>query len=343
MKALVKKFDRVGLTLEDVEKPICEEDGVLVRVHKTAICGTDHHIFQWDEWARKNIVLGTVVGHEYVGVIEEVGSRVQRLRAGMRVSGEGHIVCGHCRNCRAGQRHFCRETQGVGIQRHGAFAPYLSIPAENVCVLPDDVSDEVASLLDPLGNAVHTTLAFDLVGEDVLITGAGPIGLMSIAVAKAAGARHVVVTDWNEYRLGLAQSMGSSVACKPDEDLFKVMKDLKMTEGFDVGLEMSGHPQGLATQLQMLNHGGKLALLGLLPSGAGIEWDHVIFKGLTLQGIYGRKMYETWYKMISLLQGGLCLDPVITHRFSALDFEKGFQVMNEGISGKVVLDWMNVN
>ncbi len=340
MRALVKAEKAEGLWAQDVEKPTLGHNDVLIKIRKTAICGTDIHIYNWDEWAQNTIPVPMTVGHEYVGTIVEMGSEVQGLEIGQRVSGEGHITCGHCRNCRAGRRHLCPNTKGVGVNRPGAFAEYLAIPAVNVYPLPDDISDDVASFLDPLGNATHTALSFDLVGEDVLITGAGPIGCMAVAIAKHVGARHVVITDVNDYRLDLARKMGATKALNVTRDSLKdAMKDLGMTEGFDVGLEMSGNPQAFGQMLDTMVHGGRVALLGIMPDGAGIDWTKVIFKGLEVKGIYGREMFETWYKMISMLQSGLDVSQVLTHHFPVSDFQKGFDIMRSGQSGKVVLDW----
>jgi len=340
MRALVKAEKAEGLWQQDVEKPRLGHNDVLIKIRKTAICGTDIHIYNWDEWAQKTIPVPMTVGHEFVGTIVELGSEVQGLEIGQRVSGEGHITCGHCRNCRAGRRHLCPNTRGVGVNRPGAFAEYLAIPAVNVYPLPDDISDDIASFLDPLGNATHTALSFDLVGEDVLITGAGPIGCMAVAIAKHVGARHVVITDVNDYRLDLARKMGATRALNVTRDsLEDAMRELGMTEGFDIGLEMSGSPQAFGQMLENLVHGGKVALLGLLPDGAAIDWTKVIFKGLEVKGIYGREMFETWYKMIAMLQSGLDVSQVLTHHFAANDFQQGFDIMRSGQSGKVVLDW----
>jgi threonine 3-dehydrogenase len=340
MRALVKAEKTEGIWSRDVEKPKLGHNDVLIKIKKTAICGTDIHIYNWDEWAQKNIPVPMTVGHEYVGTIVELGSEVQGLEIGQRVSGEGHITCGHCRNCRAGRRHLCPNTMGVGVNRPGAFAEYLAIPAVNVYPLPDDISDDIASFLDPLGNATHTALSFDLVGEDVLITGAGPIGCMAVAIAKHVGARHVVITDVNDYRLDLARKMGATKALNVTKDsLEDTMRELGMTEGFDVGLEMSGSPQAFGQMLDTIVHGGRIALLGLLPDGTAIDWTKVIFKGLEVKGIYGREMFETWYKMISMLQSGLDVSQVLTHHFPVDDFQKGFDTMRSGQSGKVVLDW----
>ncbi len=340
MKSLVKAKSTTGLWMEDSPKPTISTNDLLIKVKKTAICGTDMHIYNWDNWAQRTIPVPMVVGHEFMGEIVEMGSEVRGYEVGDRVSAEGHITCGHCRNCRAGSRHVCRNTQGIGVNRAGAFAEYISVPAFNAYKVPDEVSDEIASLYDPLGNAVHTALAQDLLGEDVLITGAGPIGAMAVAVAKHAGARYVVITDVNEYRLDLASQMGATRTVNVQkENLPDVMEELGLVEGFDVGLEMSGVPTGFNQMLDVMNHGGKVALLGLLPDGAGINWDHVIFKGLELRGIYGRRMFETWYKMNAMLKSGLDVSPILTHQFAVDDFQKGFEMMNSGQSGKVILDW----
>ena len=340
MKALVKKERRPGIWLDEIPEPKVGPNDVLIKIAKTAICGTDMHIFKWDAWAQKTIPVPMAVGHEYYGHIVEVGSEVAGFKTGDRVSGEGHITCGYCRNCRAGRRHLCRNTVGVGVNRPGAFAEYLAIPAGNAFKLSPAISDDVASILDPFGNATHTALAFNMVGEDVLITGAGPIGIMAVAIARFVGARHVVITDVNDYRLGLARKMGASRAINISrESLDQTMKDLDMQEGFDVGLEMSGNAAALRELLRTMHHGGSVAILGIPPEDTAIDWNQVIFKGLTLKGIYGREMFETWYKMQSLLQSGLSLDPIITHHFAIADYLKGFETMGSGESGKVILDW----
>jgi len=307
---------------------------------KTAICGTDIHIYNWDAWAQKTVPVPMQVGHEYCGEIVEVGSEVAGFAPGDRVSGEGHITCGHCRNCRAGRRHLCRNTIGVGVNRPGCFAEYMVLPASNVFKLPDAITDEIASVLDPLGNATHAALSFDLVGEDVLITGAGPIGIMAVAIARHVGARHVVITDVNDYRLDLARKMGASRALNVAHDSIEgAMRDLGMEEGFDVGLEMSGNPVAFRDLLKSMHHGGRVALLGIPPSDVAIDWNEVIFKGLVIKGIYGREMFETWYKMAAMLQSGLDVTPIITHRFAIGEYERAFETMNSGRSGKVILDW----
>ncbi len=340
MKALAKLQAAEGIWMTDVAEPELGHNDLKIRIHKTAICGTDVHIYNWDEWARGTIQVPMVVGHEYVGEVVEMGEEVRGFSVGDRVSGEGHITCGHCRNCRAGRRHLCRNSYGVGVNRAGAFAEYLVIPAFNAFRLPDGISDDIAAIFDPFGNAVHTALAFDLVGEDVLVTGAGPIGIMACAVARHAGARHVVITDVNDYRLSLAAKMGASRTVNVSrDDLRRVMAELGMTEGFDVCLEMSGVPSAFDTMLASVNHGGRIALLGIPPSHMEIDWNQVIFKGLTIKGIYGREMFETWYKMAALIQSGLDLSPIITHRMAVDDFQHGFDVMRSGHSGKVILDW----
>jgi threonine 3-dehydrogenase len=340
MRALVKRHRKPGLWMEEVPVPEFGENDVLIRVKKTAICGTDLHIYNWDQWAQKTIPVPMVTGHEFVGTIERLGASVTGYKIGDRVSGEGHLTCGHCRNCRAGQRHLCRNTIGVGVNRQGCFAEYLVIPAGNVFKIADSISDDVASMFDPYGNATHTALSFDLVGEDVLITGAGPIGIMAAAIAKHVGARHVVITDVNEYRLNLAKEMGATRAVNvATENLSDVMRELGMVEGFDVGLEMSGNARAFRSMLDTINHGGRIALLGIFPEEVAIDWSAVVFKGLLIKGIYGREMFETWYKMSAMLQSGLDIAKVITHKLKAEQFEDGFKIMNEGKSGKVVLDW----
>ena len=340
MKALVKKYPQKGIWMEEVPKPVITESEVLIKIKKTAICGTDVHIYLWDEWSQKTIPVPMHVGHEFVGEVVELGKSVAGLKVGQRVSGEGHIVCGHCRNCRAGTRHLCINTKGIGVNIPGAFAEYLAMPAVNVFPIPDEISDDEASIFDPLGNAVHTALSFDLVGEDVLITGAGPIGIMAAAVAKHVGARKVVLTDMNEYRLDLAKKLGIEHCVNVKTQKLKdVMKNIGMTEGFDVGMEMSGSIHAFNDMLDTVKAGAKIALLGILPNGSGINWGHVIFKGLFVKGIYGRELFETWYKMTAMLQSGLNIKPIITHRFPIKDFEKGFELMASGDSGKIVLDW----
>lgn len=340
MRALVKARPEPGLWMEEVPVPEPGPNEVLIRVNKTAICGTDVHIWNWDEWASKTIPVPMVTGHEFCGTVAETGSAVTRFQRGQRVSGEGHITCGHCRNCRAGRGHLCRNTLGVGVHRAGAFADYLCLPESNVVPIPDDIPDEIAAIFDPFGNAVHTALSFDCVGEDVLVTGAGPIGIMGAMVARAAGARKVVITDVNPVRLDLARSMGIADAVNvADTDLGTVMERIGMREGFDIGLEMSGAAPAFRQMIDKMNNGGKIAILGIAPAGFEIDWNLVIFKMLTLKGIYGREMYETWYKMIALIQSGLDLQPLITHRIGAGDFKAGFAAMRSGEAGKVVMDW----
>ena len=340
MRALVKSKPEVGLWMENVPVPEPGPNDVLIRVTKSAICGTDVHIWNWDEWAQKTIPVPMVVGHEFVGEIAEIGSAVTKYHVGERVSGEGHIVCGKCRNCRAGRGHLCHYTQGVGVNRPGSFAEFVCIPEHNVVAIPDEVPDEVAAIFDPFGNAVHTALSFDLVGEDVLVTGAGPIGIMGAMVAKRAGARKVVITDINPARLELARKVGiDHVVDASRQDLTEVMNEIGMTEGFDVGLEMSGAPPAFRSMIDAMNNGGKIAILGIAPVAFGIDWNKVIFKMLTLKGIYGREMFETWYKMIAFVQGGLDLSPIITHRIGIDEFRDGFEAMRSGSSGKVVMDW----
>jgi len=340
MKALIKKEPVEGIWMSDEPEPEVGPNDVKIRIQKTAICGTDVHIYNWDEWSQRTVPVPMITGHEFCGEVVEMGSQVVGFEHGQRVSGEGHITCGHCRNCRAGKRHLCRNTQGVGVNRPGCFAEYLVIPAGNAFPLPDSISDDVASFLDPLGNATHTALSFDMVGEDVLITGAGPIGCMAAAIARHVGARHVVLTDVNDYRLELGRRMGASrVLNVTREKIEDAMEQLGMTEGFDVGLEMSGNAAAFKNMLATMNNGGRVAILGIPPGEVAIDWSRVIFKGLILKGIYGREMFETWYKMRSMLQSGLDVTPILTHHFHVDDFQKGFDVMRSGCSGKVVLDW----
>ncbi|WP_215426329.1 L-threonine 3-dehydrogenase [Agarivorans albus] len=340
MKALAKLKTEPGIWITQVEMPELGHNDLLIKINKTAICGTDVHIYNWDEWSQKTIPVPMVIGHEYAGEVVDIGQEVRGFSVGDRVSGEGHITCGHCRNCRGGRTHLCRNTVGVGVNRTGCFSEYLVIPAVNAFKLPDEISDDLAAIFDPFGNAVHSALSFDLVGEDVLITGAGPIGVMAAAICKHVGARHVVVTDVNDYRLDLAQKMGATrVVNVAKQSLKDTMNELNMTEGFDVGLEMSGVPSAFSSMLELMNHGGKVAMLGIPPSDMGIDWSQVIFKGLVIKGIYGREMFETWYKMASLVQSGLDLSPIITHHYSVDDFQQGFDAMRSGQSGKVILDW----
>ncbi len=340
MKALVKSKAEIGLWLEDVPVPAIGINDVLIEILRTGICGTDLHIYDWDAWAQKTIPVPMVVGHEFVGRIVELGSNVHDFRLGDFVSGEGHVVCGRCRNCLAGRRHLCKDTKGVGVNRSGAFAEYLSLPMTNVWHHEGDITRDVQSIFDPLGNAVHTALQFPVLGEDVLITGAGPIGVMAVKVVKHAGARNVVITDVNPYRLELAKKMGATLAVDVrNRDLASVQKELGMKEGFDVGLEMSGNPIAFRDMLANMCHGGKIAMLGIPNKELAIDWNIVIFNMLTIKGIYGREMYETWYKMSVLVGSGLDISPVITHRFHYTEFEKGFEAMHSGQSGKVILTW----
>ncbi|MEZ6059779.1 MAG: L-threonine 3-dehydrogenase [Planctomycetaceae bacterium] len=340
MKALVKRHAEKGLWLEDVPEPKPGLNDVLIRIDRTGICGTDVHIYEWDEWAKKTIPVPMVVGHEFVGEVVEVGSNVLDFHVGEVVSGEGHVVCGRCRNCLAGRRHLCAKTQGIGVNRPGAFAEYISLPMTNVWHHADDIDRDIASIFDPFGNAVHTALSFDVLGEDVLITGAGPIGLMAAAVVRHAGARHVVITDVNPWRLRLAQELGVTLAVDVrDTKLEDVQRQLGMQEGFDVGLEMSGNPAAFRDMLKNMCHGGKIAMLGIPSEEIAIDWNTVVFNMLTIKGIYGREMYETWYKMTVMLQSGLNISPVITHRLPYNDFQQGFDAMRSGESGKVILNW----
>jgi len=340
MRSLAKLKPEPGIWMNHIPIPSVNHNDVLIKVRKTAICGTDMHIYHWDDWAKKTIPMGMTVGHEFVGEVVELGAGVKGVKIGDRVSGEGHIVCGYCRNCRAGRRHLCPNTVGIGVNCQGAFAEYVSIPIENVYPISDDINDELASIFDPFGNAVHTALSFDLVGEDVLVTGAGPIGIMGALVAKQAGARHVVITDVNEYRLQLAKKLGIQYAVNSlHTSLDEVITSLNMTEGFDVGLEMSGNGQAFSQMLKFMENGGKVALLGIPAADTMIDWNDVIFKGLFIKGIYGREMFETWYKMTSMVQSGLNVEGVITHTFNVEDYEKAFETMATGKTGKVILDW----
>jgi len=340
MRALVKAHAKRGLWMMDQPVPEIGPNDLLVRIGTTAICGTDLHIYDWDAWSSETIEVPLIIGHEFMGIVERIGSQVSGFEIGDRVSGEGHVTCGHCRNCRAGRRHLCRNTRAIGVTRPGAFAEYLSIPAVNAFRLPEAIPDQVGAILDPLGNAVHTALSFDLVGEDVLITGAGPIGVMAAAVALHVGARHVIITDLNEYRLELARQLGVTRAIHVEHtSIEEAQRELGMLEGFDVGMEMSGSTAAIHDLLANMNHGGRVAVLGIPSAETTIDWSQVIFKGLVLKGIYGREMFETWYKMASLLQGGLDVSPLITHSLQAEDFQEAFELMGSGQTGKVLLDW----
>ena len=340
MKAIIKEKPEPGIWMGQVSFPHIGHNDVLIRVVKTAICGTDTHIYNWDRWSSQTIPVPMTIGHEFVGVVTEIGSEVRGIKEGDRVSAEGHITCGHCRNCRAGKRHLCRNTIGVGVNRPGCFAEYICIPATNVFRVPDAIDDEIAAILDPFGNAAHTALSFDLVGEDVLITGAGPIGIMAVAIARHVGARFVVITDVNDYRLALARQMGATAAINVTHtSITDTAKRLGMKEGFDVGLEMSGNIQAFRDMLREMNYGGRVAILGIPTDEVSLDLTQIILKGLKLKGIYGREMFETWYKMTSMLQSKLDISPVITHRFAVADFKEAFEVMRSGKTGKVIMDW----
>jgi threonine 3-dehydrogenase len=341
MKALVKKFREPGIWLEEVPIPEIGMNDVMIKIHKTSICGTDIHIYRWDEWSQKTIPVPMTIGHEFVGTVEAVGCNVHGFKKGDLVSGEGHIVCGSCRNCLAGRRHLCRNTSGVGVNRPGAFAEYLVIPVTNVWHCDPAIPMDQLSCFDPFGNAVHTALTYNTIGEDVLITGAGPIGIMAAAVVRHIGARYVVITDTNPYRLELARKMGVDIALNvKEQSIESAMEKLGMKEGFDIGLEMSGSGEAFSNMVNVMIHGGKIALLGIQNANTLIDWNKVVFNGLTIKGIYGRQMYETWYKMTAMLQSGLDISGVITHRFKYTDFQKGFDIMNSGNSGKVILEWV---
>jgi threonine 3-dehydrogenase len=343
MKALVKAKAEEGIWLQDMPEPECGNNDVIVKIHKTAICGTDIHIYNWDEWAQKTIPVPMITGHEYAGEIVEVGQNVTDLSVGDIVSGEGHITCGRCRNCLAGRIHLCPNTIGVGVNRTGAFAEYVSIPAKNIFKPSREISTDLLSVFDPYGNAVHTALSFNMVGEDVLITGAGPIGSMAALVAKHAGARNIVITDMNQFRLDLIKKILPEVITinvSKEKITREMMAKLGIFEGFDVGLEMSGSPQAFSGMLDLMINGGNIAMLAIMPAGSGIDWDMVVFKGLTIKGIYGREIFETWYKGSMMVQTGLPLEKIITHRFSYEDFQEGFDVMRSGNSGKVILNWI---
>lgn len=341
MKAIQKTHSAPGLALTEVEKPHVGYNDVLIKIKKTAICGTDLHIYNWDEWAQKTVPVPLTTGHEFMGIVAAIGEGVKAIHVGDRVSGEGHLTCGVCRNCRAGNRYLCRATQGIGYHTTGAFSEYFVMNADNVYPIPDNISDDIASILDPFGNAVHTALTYDLIGEDVLITGAGPTGLMAAAICKHVGARHIVITDLNAHRLKLAKQMGATLAVNTAEmDLPQVMQQLNMKEGFDVGLEMSGNDRAFQDMLTVMNHGGRIAFLGIPSKPFAIEWDQVIFKSLTVKGIYGRLMFETWYKGINMLQSGLDISPVITAHYHYQEYKKAFADMLSGKAGKIILDWV---
>ena len=340
MKALVKNISEKGIWLKDVAKPVIKTNDVMIKITHTAICGTDLHIYNWDDWAKKTIKTPLVIGHEFCGEICEIGTGVKNLKVGDRVSGEGHLTCGNCRNCRAGKRHLCHKTIGIGVHRDGAFAEYLSLPESNVWPIHNDISSEIASIFDPLGNAVHTALSFDITGEDVLITGAGPIGLMCVAICRYSGAKNVVITDINEYRLAIAKELGASKTINIKNDsIDNHLEKLGIKYGFDVGLEVSGNPTAFNSMLTNMYHGGSIALLGILPNNTKIDWDDVIFKGLKIKGIYGREMYETWHKMVQILRGGLNVKKILTHTFSVINYQEAFDILDVGQCGKVVLEW----
>ena len=340
MKALVKSSNERGIWMENIPEPECNTNDVKIKITHTSICGTDLHIYKWDEWAQKTLVTPLIIGHEFCGIIEEIGPGVTHYEPGQRVSGESHITCGNCRNCRAGKRHLCQKTNGVGIHKDGAFAEYLIIPESNIWPIHNDIPSDIAAFFDPFGNAVHTSLSYEMVGEDVLITGAGPIGLMATAICKFVGARNVVITDINDYRLALAKEMGATKAINVSKhSITEFYSQLNMTSGFDVGLEMSGNPEAFRSMLGHMFHGGKVALLGLLPDSTRIDWDDIIFKGLKVKGIYGREMYETWYKMEQMLRSGLDISKVLTHKLSVDEYEKAFNIMEAGECGKIVLEW----
>ena len=342
MKALAKLKPEIGIWLTDVPEPVCGPNDVKIRVRYTGICGTDIHIYNWDDWAQKTLRLPLVAGHEFMGEVVEVGSHVTRIKTGQNVSAEGHVTCGHCRNCLAGTRHLCPNTRGIGVNRDGAFAEFIVMPQENVWICAEGIAPELYAIFDPFGNAVHTACSFDVRGEDVLITGAGPIGAMAAAIVRHSGARHIVITDVNDYRLELAKQLGATRTVNvTKEKLEDAMASLGMREGFDVGLEMSGNPSGFSSMLSTMRAGARVAMLGILPQGTGIDWDKIVFKGLTLKGIYGREIFETWYKMTALLQSGLDIAPVLTHRFSWRDYQEAFETMRTGHSGKIILDWSN--
>ena len=340
MKALVKTSPKQGIWMEDAPEPQCGTNDVKIKITHTAICGTDLHIFNWDEWAKRTLELPLIIGHEFCGIVHEVGPGVTHYQPGQRVSGEGHITCGYCRNCRAGKRHLCHKTIGIGVHRDGAFAEFLVIPESNVFPIHDDIPSEIAAFFDPFGNAVHSSLSYEMVGEDVLITGAGPIGIMAVAICNFVGARNTVITDINDYRLGLAKELGATKAINTSRNsIEEFYPQLNMTNGFDVGLEMSGNPDAFNSMLEHMYHGGEIALLGLLPKSTIINWDNIIFKGLKVKGIYGREMFETWYKMTQMLKSGLDISKVLTHRFSIDNFEEAFDIIKSGNCGKVVLEW----
>ena len=340
MKALIKKLPEKGIWMEEVPEPKCGTNDVKIKITHSAICGTDLHIYSWDEWAQKNLKLPLVIGHEFCGIIEETGPGVTHYTPGQRVSGEGHLNCGYCRNCRAGKSHICHNTVGIGIHRDGSFAEYLVLPETNIFPIIDEIPSEIAAFFDPFGNAVHSALSFNMVGEDVLITGAGPIGIMAVAICNFVGARNVVITDINDYRLQLAKSMGATKAINvTKQSINSFYNELNISYGFDIGLEMSGKPEAFNHMLENMYHGGKIALLGLLPNSTTINWDNIIFKGLEIKGVYGREMYETWYKMVQLLKSGLDISKILTHKFPIEKYEEAFNTIENGSCGKIIIEW----
>tara|TARA_Y100001970_G_C14258003_1_gene877041 strand:- start:163 stop:1200 length:1038 start_codon:yes stop_codon:yes gene_type:complete len=340
IKALVKKENAEGLSMEDVPMPVLYNDSVLIKVKKTGICGTDLHIYNWDEWAKKTLTLPMVIGHEFCGVVCDKGKDVKNIQINDRVSAEGHIVCGFCRNCRAGKGHLCRNTKGIGVQIPGAFAEYICVPETNVIKIPNNINDDVAAIFDPLGNAFHTALSYQIIGEDILITGAGPIGIMAAKVCQVIGARKIILTDINDERIKLAKNLGIKLSYNSKQNNLKsIMQQNNMKEGFDIGLEMSGSKEALNDMIKVMNNGGKIAILGIAPTSFEVNWNEIIFKMLQIKGIYGREMYETWYKMIALVQSGLNIENIITHKFHFTDFEKAFKIMEEGNCGKIILNW----
>ena len=340
IKALAKKENTEGLCMENIPMPILYNDSVLIKVKKTGICGTDLHIYNWDDWAKKTLTLPMVIGHEFCGVVCDKGKDVKNIQINDRVSAEGHIVCGFCRNCRAGKGHLCRNTKGIGIQVPGAFAEYICVPETNVIKIPNNINDDVAAIFDPLGNAFHTALCYHIIGEDFLITGAGPIGIMAAKVCQVIGARKVILTDINDERIKLAQNLGIKLSYNSKQNNLKsIMQQNNMKEGFDIGLEMSGSKEALNDMIKVMNNGGKIAILGIAPTSFEVNWNEIIFKMLEIKGIYGREMYETWYKMIALVQSGLNIENIITHKFHFTDFEKAFKIMEEGNCGKIILNW----
>ena len=340
MKALVKSIHKTGIWMEETPEPICDSNNVKIKITHTAICGTDLHIYKWDDWAQRTLKLPLIIGHEFCGIIEEVGPSVTHYKPGQRVSGEGHITCGFCRNCRAGKRHLCEFTKGVGVHRDGAFAEYIVMPESNIWPIDESIPSEVASFFDPFGNAVHSALSYRVAGEDILITGAGPIGLMAVAVCNFIGARNVVITDVNEYRLKIAKKLGASKTVNiTKQSINDCFSELGIKSGFDIGLEMSGNSEAFNSMLEHMYHGGKIALLGLLPNSTAISWDNIIFKGLKLKGIYGREMYETWYKMSEMINSGLDISNVMTHKLSIDRYQEAFDIMEAGNCGKIVLEW----